>query len=604
MPVNATLQRHHLAVAALRLFGVHGEATLEKLEKHAEWVEVRRSQFLFHEGETSDGVYVVASGRMLIVKERGDTRTVIAESLPGETVGEMSFFTHAPRSAGVCAARDTLLIRFSNEAFDQIINSHPEIVRELLRVQFARLRRHDGELAPNTATDIALIPLGDDVLLREFATRLAATTEALGKTLLLDAETVDRNFGTDGISRLPESDERDGELVEWLNLQESQYQFVIYQTDSGVSEWTERCIRQADRVILLANASGDSSRYAVESLLDDSERVGAPKRMLVLLHPSGSRRPEDTARWLRGRKLDEFHHVRLDHPGDFARLARFLAGRAIGLVLGGGGARGFAHIGVLRALLEANVPIDMVGGTSMGASIAAQFALGWSPRRMLEENRRVWVKLRPQKDYTLPVVSVLGTRVSSRATRLLYGDTQIEDLWLRFFCVSSDLSRANAVAHDSGPLLTALTASASVAGITPPVLLDGRLLCDGAFLNNVPADIMRARGCGKVMASEVTVEEDEAFVSDHVPTPWEILRAKFRLRKGLKFPSIVEIMLRASMLASSRKQDDAVKTADLVFHPDINPFGLLEFEAIEKLEKVGYDHARGEIEKWQAAGKL
>src|SRR6185436_1368172 len=132
-------------------------------------------------------VYVVASGRMLIVKERGDTLNVIAETLPGETVGEMSFFTHAPRSAGVCAARDTLLIRFSNEAFDQIINSHPEIVRELLRVQFARLRRHDGEQAPKTATDIAIIPLGDDVQLREFATRLAATTETLGKTLLLDA---------------------------------------------------------------------------------------------------------------------------------------------------------------------------------------------------------------------------------------------------------------------------------------------------------------------------------------------------------------------------------------------------------------------------------
>jgi predicted acylesterase/phospholipase RssA len=359
-------------------------------------------------------------------------------------------------------------------------------------------------------------------------------------------------------------------------------------------------------VILVANADGDPSPHVVETLLEDSSRVGAPKRMLVLLHPEGRHVPHDTARWLRGRRVDEYHHVRLDRPADFARLARFLAGRAIGLVLGGGGARGFAHIGVLRALLEAGVPIDMVGGTSMGASMAAQFALGWSPRRMLEENRRVWVKLRPQKDYTLPVISVLSSRIASRCTKLMYGDTQIEDLWLRFYCVSSDLARASAVVHDGGPLITALTASASVAGITPPVLLENRLLCDGAFLNNVPADIMRARGCGRVLASEVTVEEDESFTCERVPTPWEILRGKFRIRKGSakKFPSIVELMLRASMLASSRKQDDAVQTADLVFHPPIDTFGLLEFEAIEKLEQVGYEHARGEIEKWRAAGKL
>jgi NTE family protein len=336
----------------------------------------------------------------------------------------------------------------------------------------------------------------------------------------------------------------------------------------------------------------------VEALLDDSARVGAPRRMLVLLHPGGARVSGDTSRWLRARRVDEHHHLRWNSDDDFARLARFLAGRAIGLVLGGGGARGFAHIGVLRAMREANVPIDMVGGTSMGASMAAQFALGWSPKRMLEENRRVWVKLRPQKDYTLPFVSVLSSRLAERCAKLMYGD-----LWLRFFCVSSDLSRASAVVHDSGSLLTALTASAAVAGIIPPVLLDGRLLCDGAFLNNVPADVMRERGCGRVIASEVTVEEDEAFTCERVPTPWEIVRGKLR-RRRVKFPSIVEIMLRASMLASSRRQDDAVKTADLVFHPPINEFGLLDFDAIERLEQVGYEHARQQIEAWRAAGTL
>ncbi len=558
--------------------------------------------FSFTKATRANGVYVVASGRMLVVRERGGACTIIGEARTGESLGEMSFFLHEPRSAGALAARDTLLIKFPNDAFDAVITAHPELVRELLRVQFARLRR-TGETAPSAAIDVAIVALGDDVPLREFAARLAAATTPLGSTLLLDAESVDRSVGAPGIARLPESDPSDAMLVAWLNQQESQYRFVVYQTDPGVSEWTERCIRQADRVILLANANGNPSPHAVETLLDDSARVGAPRRMLVLLHSDGGRVSCDTSAWLRARRVDEHHHLRTNSDADFARLARFLAGRAIGLVLGGGGARGFAHIGVLRALRDANVPIDMVGGTSMGASMAAQFALGWSPKRMLEENRRVWVKLRPQKNYTLPFISVLSSKMAERYAKLMYGDTQIEDLWLRFFCVSSDLSRASAVVHENGSLLTALTASAAVAGIVAPVLLDGHLLCDGAFLNNVPADVMRERGCGRVIASEVTVEEDEAFVSERVPTPWEILRGKVR-RKRVKFPSIVEIMLRASMLASSRKQDDAVKSADLVFHPPINEFGLLEFDAIERLEQVGYDHARTQIEEWRAAGAL
>ena len=600
-----TDKSEHLARAAPRLFGAIGETALAKLETLAEWVEVRRSRFLFHQGDVSDGVYVVVSGRMHVVRERGETCTVIGEARPGETIGEMSFFTRETRSAGIVAARDTLLLKVPNDAFERIITEHPEIVRELLRVLSDRLRRVSGEASSTAAIDVAIVALGNDVPLREFAARLAEATSKIGETLLLDAEGVDEHLGQPGISRASEDHLDDAKLIAWLNTQEARYRFIIYQTDADVSEWTERCIRQADRVILLANANGDPSPHPVEALLDDSVRVGAPRRMLVLLHPNGDRLPSETSRWLKNRRIDEHHHIRENNDGDFARLARFLAGRAIGLVLGGGGARGFAHIGILRALREANIPIDMIGGTSMGASMAAQFALGWSARRMLEENRRVWVKLRPHKDYTLPLVSILARKVSDRCTKLLYGDTQIEDLWLRFFCVSSDLARATTVVHDGGSLVTALTASASVAGIAPPVLLDGRLLCDGAFLNNVPADVMRERGCGRVLAAEVTVEEDESFLSELVPTPWQLLRSKFRLGKQrVKFPSIVEILLRASMLASSRRQDDAVKLADLVFHPPINEFGLTDFDRIEKLEKVGYDYAVTQIENWRKAGVL
>ena len=601
-----TPQREQLVRAASRLFGAIGDNALEELERLAQRVPLRRSEYLFRQGDASDGVYVVVSGRVQVVSERANgTCAVIGEAMAGETIGEMSFFTQEKRSASVCAARDSLLIKFPNDAFERVISTHPEIVRELMRVQIARLRRSAGELTGSAAVDVAVIALDPDVPLAEFSARLAAATTALGSTLLLEPDGVDRHLGIEGISRVTEDDPRDEPLVAWLNEQESKFRFVIYQTDPQATEWTERCIRQADRVILLANASSEPSRRAIESLLDNAARVGAPRRMLVLLHPNGDCVPSQTVGWLKARQVDEHHHVRTDNEADFARLARFLAGRATGLVLGGGGARGFAHIGILRALRDANVAVDMIGGTSMGASMAAQYALGWTPERMLEENKHMWVTVRPHKEYTVPIVSVLSRRLSDQCTHGMYGETQIEDLWLRFFCVSSDLVGACAVVHDRGSLLTALTASAAVPGVTPPVVVDGRLLVDGAFLNNVPADVMRAQGCGRVIAAEVTVEEDQAFTCTRVPSPWEILGSKFHIRKErVVFPSMIEILLRASLLASSRRQDDAIKTADLVFHPPINEFGLMEFERIDDLEKVGYEHARGQIEEWRTNGVL
>ena len=128
---------------------------------------------------------------------------------------------------------------------------------------------------------------------------------------------------------------------------------------------------------------------------------------------------------------------------------------AVGLGLGGGGARGFAHIGSLRALEEAGIPVDVVAGTSMGANIAAQAAMGWSPDRMVEVNRRIWIEIAPQKKFTLPVVSILGSKKALECGRLMYDDYDIEDLWLPFYCVSSNLTTARrpctARARCSGP---------------------------------------------------------------------------------------------------------------------------------------------------------
>ncbi len=597
---HSALSRHEQFVnAASRLFGSLSEDTLTAIEPLAQWIQLARGESLFQQGDASDGLCVVVSGRLQVVRENKDgTTIVIGEASPGESIGEMGFFTREPRTADVIAIRDSLVVKFSTEAFERIIASHPGIVRDLMRMQIGRLK--GIAIRPHAAaTSIAIVPLRLKTSFDEVVARIG---KAIGTDLHVDSAEIDRQLG-EGTAQLREQDPRSAQLVAWLNQHESRNGVIVYEADPGPTEWTERCLRQADHVVLVADASEDPSLAPIEHLLT-SGPVG-PRRTLVLLHPNGTRLPTGTKRWLDARRIDDHHHVRWDRPDDFARVGRFLTGRAVGLVLGGGGARGFAHIGILRALQEAGVPIDMIGGTSMGASLAAQHAMGWTPDHVEKVNREVWVEIEPHKEFTLPILSIVGNRGSTRCGQMMYGDVQIEDLWTTFFCVSSNLSTASARVHRAGSLLWAVTASASLPGIAIPVLDNGQLLVDGALLNNVPGDILRELGCGRVIVSEVSVEQDQAFACTRVPTAWEIVKGKFTRKKlGTPFPSLVEVLLRAATLASARREQEIVKNADLVFHPPINQFSLMDFQSLHAIVKVGYEHAQAEIAAWRDNGQL
>jgi predicted acylesterase/phospholipase RssA len=419
----------------------------------------------------------------------------------------------------------------------------------------------------------------------------------------IDAATVDQLMDEAAISATAEDGDASARLSAWLDARESNRRFTVYQTDGTDSPWTRRCLRRADRVLLLADAAGAPVPGASErALLGGDDRVTNAPRLLVLVHPNGDELPRGTKRWLADRRVHRHHHVRWDDFADVERLARFIAGQAVGIGLGGGGARGFAHIGSLRALHEAGIPLDIAAGTSMGANIAAQAAMGWSPDKMVEVNRRIWIEIAPQKKYTVPVVSILGSKKALECGRMMYDDYDIEDLWLPFYCVSSNLTTARPAVHRRGSLLWAVTASASLPGVAVPVVEGGHLLVDGGLLDNVPTKLLRSWGAGTVIASEVTVETDARFQRDRVPTTWEAVRS--RTRRGSlpqdTFPSIAEVAMRAAMLHSTYRQREAVSTADLALRPPVEKFRMTDWEALDELVAAGHTHAVEAIAAWQA----
>jgi predicted acylesterase/phospholipase RssA/CRP-like cAMP-binding protein len=594
------LHRDQLFCRLHELFGALDGPFLDELEETADWEHLRRGELLIEQEDIPDALFLVISGRLRTVRvARDGSVRVVSEAGRGETVGELSYFGCDPRGERVEAVRDSVLVGFTDDEFQRLVARRPKTLRRVTRTCIDRLSSPRPEAA-GRITNVAVLGATPGAPVDAFCARLAAALAPHGTVLRLNAAAVEEHMAEAGIAGAWDGSPEAARLLAWLEAREVDHRFVLYQAEPGATPWTRRCMRQADRVLLVAHADDDPAPGPVERALDALEnRATDAHEVLVLVHRDASRPPRGTRRWLEARTVHEHLHLRWDGDADFARLARALAGRAVGVVLGGGGARGFAHIGVLRALEEAGVPVDAIGGTSMGAGIAAQYAMGMDADHLEDVNRRIYLEWRPQKQLTLPLVALVDNRLASTCGERVYGDTEIEDLWIPYFCVTSNLTTAEMVVHRSGLLRTYVLASASIPVFAPPVLHGNQLLVDGALLNNLPADVMRDAGYGVVIASEVSLEEDASFVAERVPTGWEVLRGRFRTPAArVRFPGILEMAMRASLLHSTSREKSALDAADFCFHPPVEPFGLMEFPKLREIAEAGYRYASAALAGW------
>jgi predicted acylesterase/phospholipase RssA len=433
---------------------------------------------------------------------------------------------------------------------------------------------------------------------------LADTLANFGLTLYLDAEGFDRAYGKAGMSQAAEDHPANLVLMAWLGEREREFQYILYETDRALSSWTERCLRQADTVLLVGKAGGDPAPGAVESVMRGAHTHARTE--LVLLHPDSTKRPAGTREWLHrtGRALSAHHHVRLGAPQDVGRLARRLTGQALGLVLSGGGARGFGHIGAIRALEEAGLQVDLVGGTSMGALVGGAYALGYDYDGMHDLSVR-FGSPKALFDYTLPLVSFMETSKVTRLLQRMAQGAQVEDLWQPFFCVSCNLSRGTQVVHQSGQVWQCIRASLAIPGVFSPVLVDGDLLVDGGTMNNLPIDVMRDLcQAGTVIGVDVSPAKAKAQTYDFGPSVsgWQVLWSRINpLIPRLKVPSILGSLVRATEVNSRYRVAATRHLADLIVPLPVEDFGMLDFAAHEAIIKRGYEATRQALEGWTPA---
>jgi len=593
--------RAALLVEQLRgLFPDLGDATRAFLLQRLQWVEIAAGETLIRQGETGDSAYLTISGRLRVYVASEDGRSrMVRELSRGEVIGEMSLYTGEPRAATVVAVRDSVLVKLAQRHFEAMLLHHPQVSLTFTRQMIRRLQSEHERQRVAAPVTIGLLPISEGVELAEFAHALQAQLARFGRACVVDAASLDRTLDIPGIT-LSDDAEADHRISLALDRLESEHDFVLLLADSAPDAWTRRCIRNSDEMLLIASAAAAPALHPTEQacLIDRPARSEAAE-ILVLLHPAEQPCPHGTRRWLARRPVAGHLHIRPALDRDMARLARMLSRNAVGLVLAGGGARGFAHLGVWRALHAAGIEVDVVGGTSIGAAMATLIAADAPVERAIDIARRAF-SASPTSDYNLlPLVSLVkGRRVRAAIHRaideLAGGPIDIEDLWKPFFCVATNYSQAREHDFHSGDLALGLQASMAIPGALPPVLHDGNLLCDGGTFNNFPVDIMRdLRGVGPVIGVDLGVRQAKRLDLAEIPGTWELLRDRLRPRRKRRYrlPSLVSYLLNVTVLYSESRQSDAKRLTDLYFNPPLFKVGMLQWGRFDQIVRQGERHA-------------
>jgi predicted acylesterase/phospholipase RssA/CRP-like cAMP-binding protein len=512
--------------------GVDAEG-LARLDALTEDVEVAAGEWLFREGDPADAMYIVRTGRLEIVVGGRVVRRIGR----GEVIGELALLTAGRRSAGVRALRDTVLGRLSDTAFRDVAAAEPAFLLQIARTVATRLQSvAPAPLADVPPTVLAVVSVGDDAPVDEVA---RALVDELGR--YVDAELVGR------VS------------AEELERAEAQHDRLVLAASSSDGPWREFCVRSADRTVLVLGSGS--------VVTEPSTHLTGGHVVWVDHTPS---RGEVVAAFDNFAPLSA-HRVRTGAlQAGLRPLAARLTGRSLGLALAGGGARAFAHLGVLEVLEEAGIEIDRVAGTSAGAIVAGGWALGYDSAGVDACVYDEFVRRNPMRDYTMPVHGLITGRRTHTALERQFGDTVIEELPREFRCVSVDLLAKEAFIHKRGRLTDAILASVRMPGIFPPLRMTDRLHVDGTVLDNLPVDALADRDEGPIIAVDVGLGSIGRRPLDPP-----------------RMPTLAETLLRTALLGSADSMRHARARAALVISPDVGGVGMFEWHEIDTARDAG-----------------
>uniref|UniRef100_A0A672GMX9 lysophospholipase n=1 Tax=Salarias fasciatus TaxID=181472 RepID=A0A672GMX9_SALFA len=625
-----------VVLSAAHTVAIRMSPFVRQMDFAIDWMAVEAGRALYRQDDQSDCTYIVLNGRLRsVIRKANGKKELVGEYGRGDLIGVVEALTRQPRATTVHAVRDTELVKLPEGTLNNIKRRYPQVVTRLIHLLgqkiLGNLQQGRGLLglmatsadvtnpASNLST-VAVLPVCDEVPINAFNLELSHALSAIGPTLLLTSDIIRERLGASALDSIHEY-----RLSGWLAQQEDINRIVLYQTDNSMTPWTQRCIRQADCILIVGLGDQEPALGELEQMLENTA-VRALKQ-LVLLHREDGPGPSRTVEWLNMRSWCSGHlHLKCprrvfsrrspsklrdvyekvfektaDRHSDFSRLARVLTGNSIALVLGGGGARGCSHVGVIKAMEEAGIPIDIVGGTSIGSFIGALYAEERSAVRT-KQRAREWSKamnsvFKTVLDLTYPITSMFSGSAFNTSIYKVFQDKQAEDLWLPYFNVTTDITASAMRVHQDGCVWRYVRASASYTPYLPPLCdpKDGHLLVDGCYVNNVPADIARNMGARTVIAIDVGSQDETDLCNygDCLSGWWLLWKRINPWAEKVKVPDMAEIQSRLAYVSCVRQLEVVKKSAYCEYiRPPIDRFKTMDFGKFDEIYDVGYQHGK------------
>lgn len=589
-------QKSELRIQLANLFEGQDESLLDEVVEVGEYLQSQAGEVIIKEGENEQSAFVLLSGRLRVLKQdaNGNQRR-INEIRTGEFFGEMAALSGLPRSTSIICLRDSSLLKISGADFSMLLDKYPSIYRFISKSLIHRLSTSNSKAswAPKQKT-ICIQAHHPGIDLAGFNQELSSALKSYASVDIINQEAIQAFLGR-SLDKDLSSEEKD-RLSKWLNEKEQSFDLVILSSEEDEGLWNSYCTRQADLILVLGEHEGGRDLSKTESRIFADHSSHAQDVILLLWTP-GLTKISGTKKWLESRRLSS--HFHLTEASDFAKLARYLTNNSIKLILGGGGARGFAHLGVIKAIKELNIPIDYVGGTSIGSIMGAGLAVDWTMDEMLQNAYDAFVKSKPLKDYHLPLVSLIRGRKLKRALHKYFGGIDIEDLRTPFLAIAADLSKAQTVVLDHGPLDFAIRASIALPTILPPAVRGNSLLVDGGVVDNLPFDPLASKANGYSIGVDLSSLKERELGYQEIPSNKKLLRDKFRTKKRFKVPNMIQIIMGTLTLASGEKRLANQEKFDLYLSPEIGSYGFMAWKDHQAMIDEGYNHSFERLKEWK-----
>ncbi|HEX4132458.1 MAG TPA: cyclic nucleotide-binding and patatin-like phospholipase domain-containing protein [Pirellulales bacterium] len=547
---------------------------------------------VFRQGDPGDSVYIVASGQIQLQIEPADGPPRVLDSLRrGDHFGDMGALTRQPRAITALAVIDSLLLRIDLDTFDELLVRVPGLAANLSRTLVWRLH-HENTRARRRRHRSVIGLVNTVAATRRLVPLLAAALVARGDSVEVITDR-DETWPTQGAY-----------VVERLKLESAD---AVASLRTRLHELSERHVR-----VLLDLSPSESCDRLVEKLtaceeiwwlVDRRESAAAFHELRRILAAAPSLAPRSTVVWLLGEDQQFAPLLPTDVPlgrasfkvrlGDgptrsslalergLGRLVRHVRGTRLGLALGGGGARGLAHLGAIRAFQRAGIDFDMLAGTSSGALMGLSYAADWSPDRALGEFKAAltpgfWWRMLPGASQWFLLAKF--RRLAWEAMLRKYAEhTTIEQLPVPFATVAVDLVRGIQVVRDRGDAIHAVLESINLPLVARPILRDGMALIDGGVLNNVPGDVLAERGADLIVGIDVVARVLPTFAGNTPDTPTAQMK-----QPGLPASVLRIVEVQAHDLSVLRSN-----AVDLTIAPDASAIDFTDFSRADELADIG-----------------